>query len=69
MSPSTVRLFENGFKTTRHTEGIKNADWRQGDTLEVIGAQSSVIMEKDANKLITKRQKKLFSEEGNIQNR
>ena len=55
MSPSTVRLFENGFKTTRHTEGIKNADWRQGDTLEVIGAQSSVIMEKDANKLITKR--------------
>lgn len=38
MSPSTVKLFENGFKTTRHTEAIKNADWRQGDTLEVIGS-------------------------------
>lgn len=38
MSPSTVKLFENGFKTSRHTEAIKNADWRQGDTLEVIGS-------------------------------
>ena len=54
MSPSTVKLFENGFKITRHTESIKNADWKQGDSLVVIGAQSSVIMEKDANKLIKK---------------
>ena len=66
MSPATVKLFENGFKTTRHTESIKNADWRQGDNLVVIGAQSSVMMEKDANKLIQKLQKKLFSDEGNI---
>lgn len=28
MSPSVVKLFENGFKTTRFTKGIKNADWR-----------------------------------------
>lgn len=54
MSPSTVKLFENGFKITRHTESIKNADWKHGDNLVVIGAQSSVIMEKDANKLIKK---------------
>ena len=37
MSPSVAHLFENAFKRTRFTEDIKNADWRIGDSLEVIG--------------------------------
>ena len=55
MSPAIVRLFEHAFKQTRFTEDIKNADWRIGDTREVIGQQSSVVMEKDANRMIQKR--------------
>lgn len=69
MSPSVVKLFEDSFKLTRFTQGIKNADWRQGDILEVIGTQSSIIMEKDANTAILKSQSKTFGNAGNVQNR
>lgn len=59
-SPSEQKLFDKPFKRTRFTEQIKNADWKIGDNLEVIGRMSSVIKEKEANDQIKKRQKKFF---------
>ena len=59
-SPSEQKLFDKPFKKTRFTEQIKNADWKIGDNLEVIGRMSSVIKEKEANDQIKKRQKKFF---------
>ena len=60
MSPAETKLFDSAFKRTRFTDSVQNADWRIGDTQEVIGMNTSDITEKLANKLIKKSQKRLF---------
>lgn len=37
MSPTVYTFLQNAFKRTRFTRDVKNADWRLGDHLEVIG--------------------------------
>ena len=69
MSPAEENLLDNAFKQTRFTDSIKNADWRVGKTLEVIGDMSSIMTEKDSNKKISGRQKAVLMESGDIQNR
>ena len=66
MSPAIVAQFENAFKRTKFTQAVLNADWRLGETLEVIGQMTSIIMEKDANKMIRKNQKKFISNKGDF---
>ena len=52
MSPAEENLLDNAFKRTRFTDAIKNADWRVGKGLEVIGNMSSVMAEKAAIKKV-----------------
>lgn len=66
MSPAEENLLDNAFKQTRFTDSIKNADWRVGKSLEVIGNMSSVMTETDSIKKVSDRQKAFLIDSGGV---
>lgn len=68
MSSSVLQLFDFASQRTRFTESVQNLDWKLGDSLEVMGKDSSVYSEKTANREIRKRQRN-FIGTGTVQNR
>ena len=68
MSSSCILLLDHAYQKSRFTESVKNIDWRFGEEQIVIGKNSSVYSEKEANKEVRNAQRSCLGD-GTIQNR
>jgi len=63
------KFLENSFTTTSFTRRIKNINWMLGDSLAVIGQNTSLITQDSADKRINADRFHMIGSDTKIQNR